>query len=61
MMIKTNLVRLAVALGLAAVAALLLVRSTVGVDALIGYGAVLALVAGVAVEYRLTAPRAVDR
>ncbi|QYM79420.1 hypothetical protein K0B96_02025 [Horticoccus luteus] len=58
---KTNLVRLAVTLGVAAVAAVLLVRSTVSVDSLVGFGAVIALIAGLATEYRLTAPRAGSR
>lgn len=51
---KTNLFRIAVLLGLSAVAAALLAVVSISVDFLVGYGAVVALLAGAAVEYRLS-------
>ena len=50
---KKNLIRIAASVGIAAVAAVVLARSEVSIDTLVGYGAVLALLVGVAAEYRL--------
>lgn len=50
---KKNLIRIAASLGIAAVAAVVLTRSEVSIETLVGYGAVLALLVGVATEYRL--------
>ena len=51
---KTNLFRIAVSLGLTAVAAALLALVSINIDTVVGYGAVVALLAGAAVEYRLS-------
>lgn len=59
---KTNIIVLAATLGSVAIAALVLsFRSSVGVDSVIGYGSVLALVGMAALEYRINWKRLFSR
>jgi len=58
---KKNLIRSAAFFGIAAAAAVVLARSGVSIDMLLGYGAVLGLLVGVAAEYRLNRRTAFGR